>query len=99
MSNLKTFLANASRNGCLRRSLDISKCLADCAYDLIFMHFDPNDERMHHYQRGRASITGFTVELREIIETGRLVVVVMTRLVLHSVLSAIVRVIRLVCQQ
>jgi hypothetical protein len=36
---------------------------------------------MHHYQRGRASIAGLMVELREIIETGRLVVVVMTRLV------------------
>ena len=36
---------------------------------------------MHHYQRGRASITGLMVELRKIIETGRLVVVVMTRLV------------------
>ena len=58
ISNLKTFLANASRNGCLRRSLDISKCLADCGYDLVFMHFDPNDERIHHYQRQRASITG-----------------------------------------
>jgi hypothetical protein len=34
-----------------------------------------NDERMHHYQRGRASITGLMVELRKIIETGRLVVV------------------------
>lgn len=44
------------------------------------------DERMHHYQRGRASITGLMVELREIIETGRLVVVVMTRLVLLSFL-------------
>jgi hypothetical protein len=41
-----------------------------------------NDERMHHYQRGRTSITGLMVELRKIIETGRLVVVVMTRLVL-----------------
>jgi hypothetical protein len=48
-----------------------------------------NDERMHHYQRGRASITGLTVELREIIETGRLVVVVMTRLVEQSRKAAI----------
>jgi hypothetical protein len=45
---------------------------------LIFLQ---NDERMHHYQRERASLTGLMVELREIIETGRLVVVVMTRLV------------------
>jgi hypothetical protein len=36
-------------------------------------YFFANDERMHHYQRGRASITGLMVELREIIETGRLV--------------------------
>jgi len=42
----------------------------------------PNDERMHHYQRGRTSITGLRLWLRKIIETGRLVVVVMTRLVL-----------------
>ncbi len=42
----------------------------------------PNDERMHHYQQGRTSITGLVLKLREIIETGRLVVVVMTRLVL-----------------
>jgi hypothetical protein len=47
--------------------------------ELIFWH---NDERMHHYQRRRASITGLMVELREIIETGRLVVVVMSRLVM-----------------
>jgi hypothetical protein len=43
-----------------------------------------NDERVHHYQRGRTSITGFGLKLRQIIETGRLVVVVMTRLVLRS---------------
>ena len=36
---------------------------------------------MHHYQRGQASIMWLMVELREIIETGRLVVVVMARLV------------------
>jgi hypothetical protein len=30
---------------------------------------------MHHYQRRRASITGLVLKLREIIETGRLVVV------------------------
>ena len=53
---------------------------------LICMRGLPNDERMHHYQRGRASITGLMVELREIIDTGRLVVVVMTRLVLLSFL-------------
>ena len=32
-----------------------------------------NDERMHHYQRGRKSITGLRLEIREIIETERLV--------------------------
>jgi hypothetical protein len=51
-------------------------------------HLMPNDERMHHYQRRQASITGLMVELRKIIETGRLVVVVMTRLVsllIHAV--------------
>ena len=36
---------------------------------------------MHHYQRGRASITGLVLKLRESNETGRLVAVVMTRLV------------------
>jgi hypothetical protein len=48
-----------------------------------------NDERMHHYQRGRASITGIGLKLRRIIETGRLVGVVMTRLVspLHSLVG------------
>ena len=40
-----------------------------------------NDERMHHYQRRRASIPGLVLWLLEIIETERLVVVVMTRLV------------------
>ena len=40
-----------------------------------------NVKRMHPYQRGRASITGLVFELRKIIETGRLVGVVMTRLV------------------
>ncbi len=54
------------------------------ADDAQGFHFLVNDERMHHYQRGRASITGLMVELREIIETGRLVVVVKTRLVLRS---------------
>jgi hypothetical protein len=46
------------------------------------LHLSQNDERMHHYQRRRASLTGLMVKLREVIETGRLVVVVMTRLVL-----------------
>jgi hypothetical protein len=32
-----------------------------------------NVKRVHHYQRGRASITGFRLWLREIIETERLV--------------------------
>ena len=33
----------------------------------------PNDERMRPYQRGRASITGLVLKLREIMATGRLV--------------------------
>jgi hypothetical protein len=41
-----------------------------------------NDERMHHYQRRRTSITGLVLYLRKIIGTGRLVVVVMSRLVI-----------------
>jgi hypothetical protein len=49
---------------------------------IALMFFLPNDERMHHYQRRRASITGLVWKLRKIIETGPLVVVVMTRLVL-----------------
>jgi hypothetical protein len=36
---------------------------------------------MHPYQRGRTSITGLSFNLREIIETERLVVVVTARLV------------------
>jgi hypothetical protein len=41
---------------------------------------------MHHYQRRRTSITGLRLKLRESMETGRLVVVVMTRLVLLFIL-------------
>jgi hypothetical protein len=43
--------------------------------------FSTHDERMHHYQRWRASITGLWLQLRKVIETERLEVVVMTRLV------------------
>ena len=43
-----------------------------------------NDERVHHYQRGRASITGLGLWSRKIIETERLVVVVTARLVRSS---------------
>jgi hypothetical protein len=57
----------------------------------LYSFFLENDERMHHYQRGRVSITGLMVELREIIETGRLVVVVMTRLVRHFFIVGITR--------
>ena len=35
----------------------------------------PNVEHIHHYQRGRASITGLMLKLEKIIETDRLVVV------------------------
>ena len=41
----------------------------------------PNVKRMHHYQRGRTSITGLRFWLRKGISTKRLVVVVMSRLV------------------
>ncbi len=41
----------------------------------------PIDERVHHYQRGRASITGLGLWSGKIIETERLVVVVTARLV------------------
>jgi hypothetical protein len=41
-----------------------------------------NDERVHHYQRGRASISGFGLWSGKIIVTGRLVVVVTARLVI-----------------
>jgi hypothetical protein len=47
----------------------------------MLFQFLYNDERMHHYQRRRTSITGLVLKLRRIIETGRLVVVVMPRLV------------------
>lgn len=43
-----------------------------------------NVERVHHYQRGRTSITGLRFWLRENAAGERLVVVVMSRLVLHS---------------
>jgi len=41
----------------------------------------PNVERMHPYQRRRASLTRLRLELQKIIETERLVGVVMARLV------------------
>jgi hypothetical protein len=47
--------------------------------------FSTHDERMHHYQRWRASITGLWLQLRKVIETERLAVVVMTRLVVPKV--------------
>jgi hypothetical protein len=43
-----------------------------------------NDERVHHYQRGRASITGLGLKFGKIIETERLVGIVTARLVLRS---------------
>ena len=64
------------------------RTIADVALILCGVDvFAPNDERMHHYQRGRTSITGLMLELRKSIETGRLVVVAMTRLVLRSFYS------------
>jgi len=47
-------------------------------------NFWHNDERVHHYQRGRASITGLGLWSGKIIETEQLVVVVTARLVLSS---------------
>ena len=47
----------------------------------IALPFPTNVERMHHYQRGRTSITGLRFWLRKDISTKRLVVVVMSRLV------------------
>jgi hypothetical protein len=44
--------------------------------------FQQNDERVHHYQRGRASITGLGLWSGKIIGNQRLVVVVTARLVL-----------------
>jgi hypothetical protein len=45
------------------------------------MGFAENVKRMHPYQRGSTSITGLGLEPRKIIETRRLVGVVMARLV------------------
>jgi len=44
-------------------------------------------KRMHPYQRVRASITELVLELRKVIETGRLVGVVMARLVRFWILG------------
>ncbi len=52
---------------------------------LIALVFGANDERMPPYQRGRTSITGLMVKSNIIIETGQLVGVVMTRLVLSAI--------------
>lgn len=52
----------------------------------VMRFFRPNDERVHHYQRGRTSIAGLRLESDRIIETERLVVVVTARLVLRSFL-------------
>jgi len=48
----------------------------------IASNFVENDERVHHYQRGRTSITGLGLLPGRINETERLVVVVTGRLVL-----------------
>jgi hypothetical protein len=42
---------------------------------ILMIIYLPNGEHVHHYQRGRASLTGFKVEIQEFIETERLVVV------------------------
>ena len=46
--------------------------ITDKCEDGVF-HSLENDERMRPYQRGRASITGLRLKLREIMATGRLV--------------------------
>ena len=62
------------------RAKDSTKNLTIGRLELWFLIFTI-DERMYLYQRGRTSITGFGLEAWEIIETGRLVEVVMSRLV------------------
>lgn len=54
------------------------------AVELVFSDHGllPNVKRVHHYQRGRTSITGLRFWIRKDISTKRLVVVVMSRLVL-----------------
>ena len=52
-------------------------------------NFLANVKRMHPYQRERASNAELRLELRKIFETGRLVGVVMTRLVEQSRCAAI----------
>jgi hypothetical protein len=63
--------------------------MCDDTEHAAFLDFLQNDERMHHYQRGRTSSTGLRLKLREVIETGRLVVVVMTRLVGLLILAGV----------
>jgi hypothetical protein len=48
-----------------------------------------NDERMHHYQRRRTSITGLRLQILGNIETGRLIGVAVSRLVEQSRMAAI----------
>ena len=53
------------------------------------IHFLEDDERVHLYQRRRASLTGFGLWLRKIIEADRLVVVVTAWLVHPLLLVAV----------
>jgi hypothetical protein len=50
-----------------------SACARCMALACSEVDYPPNDERMRPYQRGRASITGLVLKLREIMATGRLV--------------------------
>ncbi|MEY3394653.1 MAG: hypothetical protein RL346_889 [Verrucomicrobiota bacterium] len=49
--------------------------------NVVYCQYLHNVKRMRSYQRGRAWITGLVFQLRQIIETERLVRVVMARLV------------------
>ena len=60
------------------------------ALRLRHLFCSPIDERVHHYQRGRASITGLGLWSGKIIETERLVGVVTARLVILSFVLALV---------
>lgn len=72
--------ANPARQKTIGKSLFIHSgcCFEPLEGADIFLH---NDERVYLYQRRRASITGLSLWSGKIIETERLVVVVMTRLV------------------
>ena len=57
------FVADVTSAFSLSRSLINPSTLLERSSDGIGI-FIANDERVHHYQRGRASFTGLRVELR-----------------------------------